>query len=141
MTVYLTLFLTALAAATVLPFYSEFLVVGLILDGKPAWPVWFWATLGNTLGSVVNYVLARYLLHFRDRKWFPMREERLGKAQAWFNRYGQASLLLAWAPVGGDALTYIGGLMAVPFRNFLLLVATGKGLRYAFIIWALNPDA
>ena len=134
---YLTLFAVAFGAATFLPFYSELWVGKLLIDGEPPAAVWFWATLGNTLGSVVNYGLARYLLHYEDRRWFPARPAQLHRAQNWFNRYGQWSLLLAWAPLGGDALTFIGGLMKVRLTVFILLVGIGKGLRYAALILAL----
>jgi membrane protein YqaA with SNARE-associated domain len=132
---YISMFGVAFAAATFLPFYSELLLVALLRDGHDPLQLWFWATLGNTLGSAVNYVLARYFLHFEGRRWFPFKRDQLNSSQRWFNRYGKWTLLLAWAPIGGDALTFIAGLMAVPIRTFLLLVAIGKGLRYAFVIW------
>ena len=132
---YLALFGVAFAAATILPFYSEFAVTGMVLNGSAPMSVWAWATAGNTLGALLNYVMARYLLHYQDRKWFPFGPEKLGSAQRWFNRYGFWSLLMAWAPVGGDALTFVGGLMKVPVPVFLLLVGLGKGLRYAFVVW------
>jgi len=86
------------------------------------------------LGSAVNWALAVYLLRFREHRWFPFREERLGRAQRWFQRYGVWSLLLAWAPIGGDALTFVAGLMRVNFWVFLALVAIGKAARYAALI-------
>ncbi|CAN0596190.1 unnamed protein product, partial [Ectocarpus sp. 12 AP-2014] len=51
---YLTLFLTAFAAATLLPAYSEVLLGTLVTQGYSLWWLWVWATAGNTLGSVVN---------------------------------------------------------------------------------------
>jgi membrane protein YqaA with SNARE-associated domain len=43
------------------------------------------------------------------------------------------SLLFAWLPIGGDALTFIAGIMRVRFSLFLLLTAIGKGARYAVL--------
>jgi len=131
---YLGLFLVAFLAATVLPAYSEILFAGLLASGYEPLALWAWATAGNTLGSAVNWGLARYLLHFQDRRWFPFRAPTLGRAQRWFQRYGVWSLLFAWAPVGGDALTFIAGLMRVRFDLFLLLTAIGKGARYAILL-------
>ena len=51
---YLTLFLTSFAAATLLPAYSEILLGTLVSQNYPLFWLWFWATMGNTLGSVVN---------------------------------------------------------------------------------------
>lgn len=129
------LFLSAFLAATLLPFYSEVVLVSLLLEGKPALALWFYATLGNTLGAWVNWVMGRYLLHFQQRRWFPFKPDTLHKSQAWFQRYGSWTLLLAWLPVGGDALTFIAGVMRVRWWVLLLLCGIGKGARYAVVIW------
>lgn len=133
--VYMSLFLTAFAAATLLPAYSEVLLGGLVAKGLSLGWLWFWATLGNTLGSVVNGIIGRQVTRFKHKRWFPVSDKQLEKAQNQFNRYGQWSLLMAWLPIGGDALTLIGGIMRVPWLNFVVLVAIGKGLRYAIVLW------
>jgi membrane protein YqaA with SNARE-associated domain len=97
--------------------------------------LWLAATIGNTLGSCVNWFLGREIVRFRDRRWFPVSLQQLQKAQALFNRYGTWSLLLAWLPVVGDPLTLVAGVLRVRFVLFLMLVATGKGLRYAVVIY------
>ncbi len=135
---YLTLFLTSFAAATLLPAYSEILLGTLAKQGLPLFWLWLAATLGNTLGSVVNGIIGRQVDRFKDRRWFPISEMQLHKARNRFNRYGQWSLLLGWLPLGGDALTLIGGVMRVPWLNFIVLVGIGKGLRYALVIWAVE---
>lgn len=132
---YLTLFLTAFAAATILPFYSEVLVLTLLYQGLHPGGLWLSATLGNTLGSAVNWALGRYLLHFQDRRWFPIKARQLERAQHYFNRFGSWTLLFAWLPVGGDPLTLVAGIMRVNFPLFLMLVAIGKGTRYWVLIW------
>ena len=78
---YLTLFLTAFAAATLLPAYSEVLLGTLITQGYSWWWLWFWATLGNTLGSVVNGVIGRQVDRFKHKPWFPISEMQLHKAR------------------------------------------------------------
>lgn len=138
MIAYLGLFFTAFLAATLLPFYSEVLFAGLLLEGYDPLALWAWASTGNTLGSAVNWALARFFLRFEHRRWFPFREENLGRAQAWFQRYGKWSLLMAWAPIGGDALTFVAGLMRVRFWLFLLLVGIGKATRYAVVLWTIE---
>lgn len=132
---YLLLFAGAFAAATILPFYSEVYLAALLLDQPEQWP-WLWlvATLGNTGGSVLNWWLGRYLLHYQDRRWFPAKKTDLERAQRWFQHFGVWSLLFAWLPIGGDALTFIGGLMKVRLDLFVALVAIGKGVRYLVVI-------
>jgi membrane protein YqaA with SNARE-associated domain len=130
---YLGLFAVAFLAATVLPAYSEVMFAGLLAAGEDPLHLWAWATAGNTLGAALNWLIGRYLLRFQGRRWFPFRPEMLARAQRWFQRYGVWSLLLAWAPVGGDALTFVAGVMRVRFWLFLLLTAIGKGARYAIL--------
>lgn len=133
---YTLLFFTAFAAASILPFYSEPLLVGMLaLERYDTGLLWLAATAGNTLGAVLNWWLARYARHWRNRRWFPVSARQLERASAWFQRYGVWSLLLAWAPIGGDALTVVAGLLGVRLDVFLLLVALGKGARYAVVIW------
>jgi membrane protein YqaA with SNARE-associated domain len=132
---YLLLFGSAFLAATILPFYSEVLLYALLRDGGDPWILVAVATLGNTLGAVVNWVLGLYILKFQNKRWFYFSHKQIEKAQAWFQRYGVWSLLLAWLPLGGDALTLIAGIMRVKFWPFLLLVGIGKGLRYIFVVY------
>jgi membrane protein YqaA with SNARE-associated domain len=132
---YLSLFFTALAAATLMPAYSEVMVGGMAIQGYALWWVWFWATAGNTLGSVINGIIGRQVDRFKHKRWFPVTEPQLEKARARFNRYGQWSLLLGWLPIAGDPLTLVGGIMRVPWLNFVILVGIGKGARYAVVIW------
>jgi membrane protein YqaA with SNARE-associated domain len=134
MEAYLGLFGVSLLAATVLPAYSEVAFAGLLAAGHDPLALWAWATAGNTLGSAVNWVLARFLLRYQDRRWFPFRGAQLERAQAWFQRYGAWSLLFAWLPVGGDALTFVAGLMRLRFDLFILLTGIGKGTRYAILL-------
>ncbi|NEX19279.1 DedA family protein [Thiorhodococcus mannitoliphagus] len=134
-TSYLVLFGSAFLAATILPFYSEVVLFALLREGGDPAALVITATVGNTLGAVVNWLLGRYLLHFRDRKWFYFSSTQIDRAQRWFQRYGYWTLLLAWMPVGGDALTLIAGIMRVRLWVFLMLVATGKGLRYLSVVY------
>ncbi|MFU8817361.1 MAG: YqaA family protein, partial [Pseudomonadales bacterium] len=119
---------------TLLPAASEVVFAGLLTSGYDPLALWLWATAGNTLGSVINWVMGRYLLHFQDRRWFPFAVDTLGRAQRWFQRYGVWSLLLAWAPIFGDPLTFVAGVMRVRFGVFLVLTAIGKGSRYAILL-------
>ena len=66
------LFAAALVAATILPAQSELLLAALLNAGEqsPVLLVTF-ASLGNVLGSIVNWGLGRFLIHLRHRRWFP----------------------------------------------------------------------
>lgn len=131
----LLLFFSAFLAATILPFYSEVVMFALLRQGGDPLLLLVVATLGNTLGSVVNWWIGLYLLRFQDRPWFYFSSDQIARAQAWFQRYGYWTLLLAWLPVGGDPLTLVAGIMKIRLRVFLVLVALGKGLRYVAVIY------
>jgi len=131
MIAYVALFLSALVAATILPMQSEAVLAGLLIAGAhPASVLLIVATTGNVLGSLINWYLGRYLLHFKDRRWFPASDAQLERARTWYRRYGRWSLLGSWLPVVGDPLTVVAGLMREPLAPFLLLVAIAKGTRY-----------
>jgi membrane protein YqaA with SNARE-associated domain len=65
-------------------------------------------------GPVTNWVLGRWIHRWRDRPWFPVKPAMLAKAEGWYHRWGRWSLLLSWAPFGGDALTVIAGVLREP---------------------------
>ena len=130
------LFASAVGSATLLPGQSEAVLTGLLLTGK--YTPWFLvavASAGNVLGSTINWLLGRAIERFRDRKWFPIKPAALERAQGWYQRYGKWSLLLSWAPVIGDPLTVVAGVLREPLPMFLLLVGIAKTVRYAVVAW------
>lgn len=125
------LFAVAFVAATILPAQSEAALVGLLVVGEQS-PILLVivATIGNVLGSATNWLLGLSIEHYRDRRWFPVSEQALDRATGWYRRWGRWSLLLSWAPFGGDALTVAAGVLREPFWSFLLLVTVAKAGRY-----------
>ncbi|MDC0947943.1 DedA family protein [Gammaproteobacteria bacterium] len=129
------LFASAFGAATILPLSSEVLVVALVLDNPKQWPlILMVASIGNTLGSSLNWWLGRQLMHFQDRRWFPVGRSSIERAQRWYGRYGVWSLLFAWTPLIGDALSLIAGTMHARFWLCWWLMFVGKTARYAVVI-------
>jgi membrane protein YqaA with SNARE-associated domain len=128
---YAGLFLAAFLAATVFPFQSEVILFGMLLtDHYSTAMLVMVASLGNTLGSCVNWALGLLLTKFEDRPWFPVKREKIARAERWYHQYGRWSLLLSWAPVIGDPLTIVAGVLREPFPVFLVLVAIAKFGRY-----------
>ncbi|MEC4091347.1 YqaA family protein [Pseudoalteromonas rubra] len=132
---YISLFFSALISATLLPASSELLLSGLVVKQHgELFLLWLSATTGNVLGSVINYYLGTIVSRVEDKRWFPVSKPAMSKAQHQFEKYGVYSLLFAWVPVVGDPLTLVAGVFRTRFSLFLLLVAAGKGLRYAVVI-------
>lgn len=132
---YLGLFFAAFGAATLLPLQSEAVLVGLLLSDRYSVGLLLGiATLGNVLGSLVNWLLGLYIERFHDRRWFPIKARQLDKARAHYARYGYWSLLLSWVPIIGDPLTLVAGVMREPLWRFLLIVTLAKGARYLVLV-------
>ncbi|WP_312883818.1 YqaA family protein [Rhizobium laguerreae] len=131
---YVGLFVAALAAATVFPAQSEAVLVGLILSGDySVLALTAVASVGNVLGAVVNWFLGRGLERLKDKRWFPIRLDKLVHAQRWYRRYGKWSLLASWVPFVGDAITVVAGVMKEPLLVFILLVGIAKTTRYGIL--------
>lgn len=120
----LGLFVASFLAATLLPGGSEVVLFALLkLHPEQAVPALVLATLGNTLGGMSTYGLARLLP-----------EKKLPEKSALVVRHGAPILILAWAPIVGDALCAAAGWLRLPWLPCALWMALGKGLRYAVVL-------
>lgn len=122
------LFLSSFLAATLLPGGSEAVFAGLLhLRPELMLSAIGAATLGNTLGGMTSYLLARLL----PRKEIPRRLETV-------RRFGSVSLVLSWLPLIGDGLCLAAGLLRLHWLPCLLWMGLGKGMRYAAIAWLMH---
>ena len=134
--IYLSLFIISFLAATILPFSSELTLAGLMATSSyDNLFLLLVASLGNVLGSVVNWILGFYSRNLSTKKWFPFKNKQIEKSSKWFNKFGRWSLLFAWVPIIGDPLTLAAGLLGVKFIEFLILVSIGKVGRYLLIYY------
>jgi len=118
------LLLVSFLSATLLPGGSELALLALVMRHPEQTTAAFaLATLGNTLGGMTTYWMARALPEPKDR-------QRLALAQRW----GAPVLLLAWAPLVGDALCAAAGWLRLPWLPSLLWMALGKAARYGVLI-------
>jgi membrane protein YqaA with SNARE-associated domain len=137
-TAYLTLFLSAFGAATILPGSSEVVLSALLVQHRDAvGTLLVVATVGNTLGAIVNWLLGRFLVKWQGRTWFPVAAPALERASALFGRFGYPLLLLSWLPVIGDPITLAAGVLRARLLPFILLVLVGKAARYAVVAGAV----
>jgi membrane protein YqaA with SNARE-associated domain len=128
------LFLSAFGAATLLPLQSEAVLLALLTQSNySVFVLLFFASVGNILGSCVNWYLGIKIEQYKQRKWFPISQIQLDRAQRTYQKYGYWSLLLSWVPIIGDPITLIAGLMKERFTVFLLLVSLAKTGRYVFV--------
>ena len=99
------------------------------------------ASVANILGSCLNWYLGVYIETFKNRRWFPVKEKSLMKAQDFYQKYGRWSLLLSWVPFIGDPLTVMAGVMKERFLVFLMLVSVAKIGRYVVLAWLVLKAA
>ena len=129
---YLILFLSAFLSATLFPLGSEVVLIINIKEGYNIFLLLFFATLGNSLGSVVNYYLglkgAEYLLSKNI-----LSEKYIEVFKKYFDKYGSICILFAWLPIIGDPITFVAGILKYDFKKFIILVTISKFLRYLFV--------
>ena len=127
------LFIAAFLAATILPVQSEAGLATLILASPASVTLLVvTASLGNVLGSLVNWYLGLSINRFTGKRWLPM-NTHLSRAISWYSRYGRWSLLLSWLPIIVDPLTVVAGIMREPLLRFLLIVGIAKTGRYIVV--------
>ena len=132
-----SVFLISFVSATLVPMGSEPAVFAVIKSNSALfWPVILVATVGNTLGGALNYLIGyRAKVAFaneRDIRWL----SALG-------RYGPKTMLLTWLPIVGDPICSLAGWLKLPFWPSVAYMALGKLLRYLLMTTALLqvPDA
>ena len=131
---YFSLFMAAFLAATLIPAQSEAGLAALIIFGEQAFvPLLIVASIGNTLGSVTNWFVGRWVDRFRDRAWFPASPAQLERATIWYQKYGRWSLLLSWVPFIGDPITVVAGVLREPLPTFVVFVFAAKTARYMVV--------
>lgn len=131
---YPLLFITSLAASSVLPVGSEWLLALHVARGSDPVAVVAVASAGNILGALTTYWVGRAGGEWITRR-FAIPLERRQRAERLFSRYGSWSLLLSWMPFVGDPLCLVAGGMHLGLIRFATLTGIGKIARYAVVAW------
>ena len=130
----LGLFLSAFLAATILPAQSELGLGYLVITTDYSMLLLILlASLGNTLGAIVNWVIGRGIGNSVMRMEKIQASPRYQSITGWYQAYGRWTLLLSWVPIIGDPITVIAGVLKEPLKSFVLIVALAKTTRYVAI--------
>lgn len=135
---YLGMFLSSFLAATILPLSSEVVLTGLYGSGFHPVALWGVASIGNVMGSLVNYALGRKYGRVAATRWLGVKETSFNRAMAFFSRWGKWSLFLSWVPVIGDPITLVAGVLRSHFGFFTVAVIISKAGRYAILLYVLS---
>ena len=132
---YVGLFFGSLLAATIFPFSSDVLLLGMLIAGGEPVTTVVVATLGNWLGGIVGYWMGRLgKLEWRER-WFKGKHETIVRHQAKVERWGALLALLTWTPFVGDVFAIVLGFYKAKFLPVAFWMLIGKCGRY--VCWAL----
>lgn len=135
---YWGMFLAAILAATLLPFSSEVVLAGLLTIGMMPSLLLLYASIGNILGAIINYLLGYRFGKSIALSVLRMSPKQFARSQTIFERWGKWSLILCWVPVIGDPLTLLSGVLRINKVFFVCVVSIAKTLRYAAIIYWLT---
>jgi membrane protein YqaA with SNARE-associated domain len=130
-----TVFVVAFISATLLPLGSEPVVFGLVkLNPDMFWPAILVATVGNTLGGMVNWWVG-YGAHTVVDKY--RHSTTHVKALDWLEKLGPKACFFAFLPAVGDPLCAVAGWLKLPFWPCTAWGMAGKFLRYVVMTAAL----
>ena len=125
----------AFLAGSFFPFSSEAVMVGLMATGLDPWILMIYGTVGNVLGSVVNYAVGRMGKMEWIEKYLHVSKEKLDKAHRFMAGHGAWMGFFAFLPVLGSAITIALGLMRSNIVITLIAITLGKIFRYIILIY------
>jgi len=129
--IYTILFFSAFISATLIPFGSEALLIYDIHQGYNVYLLLI-ATMGNSLGSILNYFIGLKGEEFLVKKRY-LKEKNILKIKKYFDKYGYLTILFSWLPIIGDPITLMAGVLKYDIRKFIILVIIAKFMRYLVI--------
>lgn len=132
---YIGLFIGAFLAATILPFSSDFLLLGILAAGGDIFWTVVWASLGNWVGGMFSYYMGYFGKWEWLERWFKIKRETLEKQKSKIDRWGSALAFLSWLPFVGDLFAIGLGFYRVNAMRVAIYMLIGKTIR--FICWAL----
>lgn len=136
---YWGMLLAAFMAGSFFPFSSEAVMVGLMAAGLNPWVLMIYGTVGNVMGSVVNYCIGRLGKEEWFEKYLHVKPESMDKARRFMRGHGAWMGFFAFIPLLGSAITILLGLMrANPVITFIA-ITLGKIFRYIVLIYVAQP--
>lgn len=132
---YIGLFIGAMLSATIIPFSSDILLVGMLLAGGEPVTTVIVATIGNWLGGMISYAMGYAGKWEWIEKWFKIKKETLEKQKAKIDKYGSWLAFWSWLPLVGDIFAIALGFYRVNPKLSAIFMLVGKSIR--FILWAI----
>ena len=127
---YLGMFVSALLAATILPFSSDVVLMGLVAAGCSPVSIVVVATLGNWVGGLISYGMGWLGKLEWLEKYFRVNHESIVRQKARVDRWGPLLAITSWVPFVGDIFAIVLGFYKAKFWPTAWWLLVGKCLRY-----------
>ena len=133
---YWGMLLAAILAGSFFPFSSEAVLVGLMATGLDPWVLMIYGTIGNVLGSIVNYGIGRMGKMEWIEKYLHVKKKNLDRAHRFVEGHGAWMGFFAFLPILGSAITIVLGLMRSNVVITFIAITIGKLFRYIILIYS-----
>jgi len=135
---YLGMLLAAFLAGSFFPFSSEAVMIALMATGLDPWQLMVYGTIGNVLGSCVNYGVGRLGKLEWIEKYLHIKKKDMDKAERFMAGRGAWMGFFAFLPVLGSAITILLGLMRANVIISFISITLGKLFRYIVLIYSVG---
>lgn len=124
-------------AGTFFPFSSEAVMIALLAASgmDPVLTVTS-GTIGNVLGSMVNYYIGSFASPHTISRWFRIKPKHMEAAQKYVSKYGSWMGFFSFIPILGTAISIALGVLRANLWGTFLSTFLGKCLRYVFVAWS-----
>ena len=135
---YWGMLLAAFLAGSFIPYSSEAIMLMLLAAGLDPWGLIVYGTIGNVLGSVLNYCIGRMGKTEWIEKYLHVSKDKMAKAEQFVAGRGAMMGFFAFIPILGSAITILLGLMRANPVITLLSITIGKVLRYYILVFGVK---
>ena len=135
---YWGMLIAAFLAGSFFPFSSELVMTGLMAAGMDPWVLMIYGTIGNVLGSVLNYCVGRMGKLEWIGKYLHVKQHDLDRARRFMAGHGAWMGFFAFLPVLGSAITIALGLMRANVAITFIAITLGKIFRYIILIYGVG---
>ena len=113
-------------------------MIGLMATGLDPWILMIYGTVGNVLGSIVNYGVGRMGRMEWIEKYLHVKKKDLDKAHRFLAGHGAWMGFFAFLPILGSAITIALGLMRSNIVITFIAIILGKIFRYVILIYGVG---
>jgi membrane protein YqaA with SNARE-associated domain len=135
---YLGMLLASFLAGSIFPFSSEVVMAGLMATGLDPWQLALYGTIGNVLGSGLNYCVGRMGKVEWFEKYLHVKPQDLERAERFMAGRGAWMGFFAFLPILGSAITILLGLMRANVLITFIAITLGKIFRYIILIYGVG---